>query len=48
MRERRWYSRFGIEPPFPWTHPIFWPVYAFLVAAIIVGIAELVVRCFAA
>jgi hypothetical protein len=18
MRERRWYSRFGIQPPFPW------------------------------
>ncbi len=25
MRERHWYTRFGIEPPFPWV-AVFWPV----------------------
>ena len=24
MRERKWYSRFGIEPPFPWAI-LLWP-----------------------
>ncbi len=26
MRERHWYSRFGIEPPFPWPAFVLIPV----------------------
>ena len=33
MRERKWYSRFGIEPPFPWD-ALMWPlVWVFCVVA---------------